>query len=54
MGIQMAWHDARKSLSLRLAAGSKVLAPARRDLRVKMGSATKSAVFEGRNLEVRF
>ncbi len=54
MGIQMAWNDARKALSLRLAAGSKMLAPTRRDLRVKMGSATKSAVFDGRNLEVRF
>ena len=54
MGIQMAWNDARKTLSLRLAAGSKMLAPARRDLRVKMGDETKSAVFDGRNVEVRF
>jgi alpha-glucosidase (family GH31 glycosyl hydrolase) len=54
MGIQMAWNDARKTLSLRLAAGSKMLAPARRDLRVKMGDATKTAVFEGRAIEVRF
>jgi alpha-glucosidase/alpha-D-xyloside xylohydrolase len=54
MGIQMAWNDARKALSLRLAAGSKMLAPAKRAVRVKMGSATKSAVFEGRNIEVRF
>jgi alpha-glucosidase/alpha-D-xyloside xylohydrolase len=54
MGIQMAWHDARKSLTLRLAAGSKMLAPARRDIRVKMLDATKSAVFDGRPLEVRF
>jgi hypothetical protein len=29
-------------------------APAKRDFRVKMGDATKSAVFEGRDLEVRF
>ena len=54
MGIRTAWNDARKALSLRLAAGSKMLAPARRDLRVKLGSETKTAVFDGRNIEVRF
>jgi hypothetical protein len=54
MGIQMAWSDTRKSLTLRLAAGSKMLAPARRDLRVKMRDSTKSAVFDGHPLEVRF
>ena len=53
-GIRMAWNDARKSLSLRLAAGSKMLAPSRRDLRVKLGSVTKTAVFDGRDIEVRF
>jgi alpha-glucosidase/alpha-D-xyloside xylohydrolase len=54
MGIRMAWSDARKALSLRLAAGSKMLAPLRRDLRVKLGSETKTAVFDGRHVEVRF
>jgi alpha-glucosidase/alpha-D-xyloside xylohydrolase len=54
MGIHMAWNDARKSLTLRLAAGSKMLAPARRDIRVKMHDATKTAVFDGHPLEIRF
>ncbi len=54
MGIQMTWNDARKALTLRLAAGSKMLAPAKRDFRVKLGDAVKSVVFDGRNLEVRF
>ena len=54
MGIQMAWNDARKALTCRLAAGSKMLPPAKRELRVKLGDATKSAVFDGRSLEVRF
>jgi len=54
MGIQMAWNDARKSLTLRLAAGSKMLVPARREIRVKMRDATKTAVFDGHTLEVRF
>lgn len=58
MGIEMAWNDSRKALSLRLAAGSKMLPPAKREIRVAivgaMGGATKSAVFNGHNLEVRF
>ena len=54
MGIQMAWNDVRKTLTLRLAAGSKMLAPAKRELRVTQAGVTKSAVFEGRNVEVRF
>jgi len=31
-----------------------MLPPAKRDIRVKMGDASKSAVFDGHNLEVRF
>jgi alpha-glucosidase/alpha-D-xyloside xylohydrolase len=54
MGIQMAWNDARKALTLRLAAGSKMLPPSKRDIRVKLGDVVKSAVFDGRNLQVRF
>jgi alpha-glucosidase (family GH31 glycosyl hydrolase) len=54
MGIQMTWNDARKTLRLNLAAGSTVLPPAKRDIRVKMGDAVKSAVFDGRRIEVRF
>ena len=54
MGIQMAWNDSRKVLSLRLAPRSKMLAPAKREIRVKMGGTTKSTTFEGRPVEVRF
>jgi alpha-glucosidase/alpha-D-xyloside xylohydrolase len=54
MGVQMTWHDARKMLALQLAAGSRMLPPARRELRIKLGEATKEAVFEGRSIEVRF
>ena len=54
MGIQMAWNDARKSLSLRLAPGSKMLAPAKRELRVKLGDASKTAVFDGKPVEMKF
>jgi alpha-glucosidase/alpha-D-xyloside xylohydrolase len=54
MGIQMAWNDARKVLTLRLAAGSRMLPPVKRDLRVKFGESSRSAVFEGKTLEIRF
>jgi alpha-glucosidase (family GH31 glycosyl hydrolase) len=54
MGIRMAWNDARKTLSLRLEPGSKMLPPARREMRIKAGAATRDVVFEGRNIEVRF
>ena len=53
MGIQMAWNDRAASLTLRLAPGSDA-APARRDIRVTMRGAAKSAVFDGHPLEVRF
>ncbi len=52
MGLQMAWNDARKTLSVKLAGGSKLLG--KRELEVKMGSATKRLSFEGRAVEVRF
>ena len=54
MGIQMAWTDARKTLTLRLATGSKMIPPAQREMRVKMGDVTKSVVFSGRKMEIRF
>jgi alpha-glucosidase/alpha-D-xyloside xylohydrolase len=53
MGIQMSWNDARRTLSLRLANGSKMLPPLRRNLTVKLAGATRTAVFEGRPVEVR-
>ena len=52
MGLDLAWSDARKTLSVRLARGSKLLG--RRDLEVKMGSSAKRLTFEGRPLQVRF
>ena len=54
MGIYMLWHDALRELSLRLAAGSKMLQPAKRIIRVKMGGAANSVSFEGSSLVVRF
>jgi alpha-glucosidase/alpha-D-xyloside xylohydrolase len=52
MGLDLAWSDARKTLSIRLSRGSKVLD--KRDLEIKVGTSTKRAVFDGRPLQVRF
>lgn len=54
MGMQMAWNNARRTLSLRLAPGSRMRPPERRNLEVKLGDATRSATFEGRPVEIRF
>jgi alpha-glucosidase (family GH31 glycosyl hydrolase) len=51
MGMAMSWSDAQKTLTVRLAQGSKVLG--KRELEVKMGQTTKHATFEGRTLQVR-
>jgi len=52
MGLEMAWSDARKTLAVKLAGGSKVLG--KRELEIKLGNATRRATFEGRAVEVRF
>ncbi|MGB6483662.1 MAG: TIM-barrel domain-containing protein [Candidatus Acidiferrales bacterium] len=52
MGIQMAWNDSRRVLRLHLAPGSRMLAPLRRNMEIKVDQATQQIVFEGRPVEV--
>jgi len=54
MGIQMDWQDANRTLTLRLAPGSQMLPPLRRNLEVKLRQETRSAIFDGSPLEVPF
>lgn len=54
MGIEMKWNDAQKKLSLRLAEGSRMLAPLRRKLEVRLGAETRQAVFEAKPTTVSF
>lgn len=54
MGIEMNWDDAKKTLAMRLAPGSRVLPPLRREIEVKLNQATKPAVFEGHPITVSF
>ena len=54
MGIQMAWNDSRRTLSLRLAPDSRMLPPMRRNIEVKLGETVHSVVFDGSPVEVKF
>jgi alpha-glucosidase/alpha-D-xyloside xylohydrolase len=54
MGIQMDWHDVNRTLTLRLAAGSRMLPPLRRKLEVKLEPQAGSVVFDGSPLRVSF
>ena len=56
MGIQMAWNDRGRSLTLRLAAGSRMFPPMRRKIEVRLvaENATRAIVFDGRPARVQF
>jgi alpha-glucosidase/alpha-D-xyloside xylohydrolase len=54
MGIQMDWQDANRTLTLRLAAGSRMLPPLQRKFEVKLERVTRAVVFEGSPLKVTF
>jgi alpha-glucosidase/alpha-D-xyloside xylohydrolase len=54
MGIEMKWTDARRTLSLHLASGSRMLPPLQRKIEVKLGQSTRTLEFDGRSTEVRF
>lgn len=56
MGISMTWDDGKRRLSLRLAKGSRMLPPLRRNIEVRLVTEkpTRAVVFEGRPIEVRF
>jgi alpha-glucosidase (family GH31 glycosyl hydrolase) len=56
MGIQAAWNDSQRRLTLRLAEGSRMLPPQRREIEVHLTSVktTRQATFAGRPLEIKF
>jgi alpha-glucosidase/alpha-D-xyloside xylohydrolase len=54
MGIQMAWTDARRTLALRLADGSRMLPPLQRNLEIKLGIDMRYVAFDGSPLTVSF
>ena len=56
MRIEMIWNDSRRSLTLRLAKGSRMLPPLKRSIEVRLvgEKASRAIAFEGRPVEVRF
>jgi alpha-glucosidase/alpha-D-xyloside xylohydrolase len=56
MKIHLSWNDRRRNLVLRLAQGSRMQPPLRRriDIRVAPEKTTRTAVFEGRPIELQF
>ena len=53
LGMQMAWNDRQRRLSLRLAPGSRMI-DGKRELSVVLGGTKKRVSFDGRPVEVRF
>jgi alpha-glucosidase/alpha-D-xyloside xylohydrolase len=54
MGIEMVWNESARTLKLHLATGSKMMAPLKRPIEVKLGDARKHVEFEGHPVEVKF
>jgi hypothetical protein len=54
MRVEMNWRDSARRLSLRLAPGSKMLAPTSRKIQVRVAGsqAVKSIEFSGRPIDV--
>ena len=55
MRVNIAWKDRQRRLSLRLANGSKMLEPTKRNIIVRVAGEdlTRAVVFEGRSMEVK-
>jgi alpha-glucosidase (family GH31 glycosyl hydrolase) len=55
MRVNIAWNDKQRRLSMRLANGSKMFAPMKRNIVVRVAgeTATREVAFEGRPVEVK-
>jgi alpha-glucosidase (family GH31 glycosyl hydrolase) len=51
-GIHMSWTDASRTLSLRLAEGSRLLPPLRRNLEIKLSQVSRTVIFDGNPLTI--
>lgn len=54
MGIQMAWDDTRRALSLQLAPGSRLLGSGPRAIMMQLEGVTREIAFDGRPAQVSF
>jgi alpha-glucosidase (family GH31 glycosyl hydrolase) len=53
MGIKMLWNDSRRVLTLRLAAGAKMLPPLSRNIEVTMNETRRNVEFSGELVEIQ-
>jgi alpha-glucosidase (family GH31 glycosyl hydrolase) len=53
MGIEMLWNNSRRVLTLRLAAGSKMLPPLSRNIEVTMNETRRTLEFTGKPIEIQ-
>ncbi len=53
MGIEMKWEDAPRIFSLRLAPASKMLAPMRRSVQVRLANTARTLVFDGHPVSIK-
>ena len=53
MGVQMSWADSQRVLILELANGSRMRAPLRRNLEVKIDQTRRQVEFHGKRIEIR-
>jgi alpha-D-xyloside xylohydrolase len=54
MGIQMAWNDKRRTVSLQLAPNSRLLPPGSRAIVVQLAGTSRSLTFEGKPVQISF
>ena len=54
MGVHWSWHDRTRTLGIELVSGSKMLAPSKRKIEVKVGDNSRQIEFDGRPSEIRF
>jgi alpha-glucosidase (family GH31 glycosyl hydrolase) len=52
MGLQMSWKDSPRILTMRIADGSKILPPLRRNIKLKLNETTRQVEFEGKPVEI--
>ena len=50
MGLQMAWHDAQRTLNIGLADGARMLPPLRRNLEIRLEQTKRQVEFTGKPL----
>jgi alpha-D-xyloside xylohydrolase len=54
MGTRLRWNDARRTLTLSLEPGSRMLGPLQRTILVKLLNSEKSIEFDGKPTQVNF